>query len=127
MTRTAVSLAHDLAQRVGVPPAVAQDRLLTPGARIARRLGAHPARLSRFVANKSLQKLPSRYANPPLTEQGTYPSKPDICLLGTGAEAVREGWLAPPLARTNGAGRFNRAVARDENGNPRWTYHRAKR
>jgi hypothetical protein len=42
-------------------------------------------------------------------------------MLGTGAEAVREGWSAPPLARTNGAVRFNRAVAR-ENGNPRWTY-----
>jgi hypothetical protein len=44
---------NDLAQRAGVPPAAAQDRLLTPGAGIARRLRAHPARLSRFVAKNS--------------------------------------------------------------------------
>jgi hypothetical protein len=52
-------LAHDLAQCIGVPPAAAQDRLLTPGAGIARCLRAHPAGLSRFVAKKSVQKLPS--------------------------------------------------------------------
>jgi len=64
---------NDLAQRAGVPPAAAQDRLLTPGAGIARRLRAHPARLSRFVAKKSVQKLPNRHGNPVLFKQGTYP------------------------------------------------------
>jgi ABC-type polysaccharide/polyol phosphate transport system ATPase subunit len=37
-------------------------------------------------------------------------------------DSISEVGLVDRLARTNGAVRFNRAVARDENGNPRWTY-----
>ena len=90
-------LAHNLAQRVGVPPAAAQDRLLTPGTEITHRLRAHPARLSRFVAKKSVQKLPSRYGNPLLTEQGTYPRfhipqrrRPSSSVVSTDAPAIHD-------------------------------------
>jgi len=41
--------AHDIAQRICVPLAAAQDRLLAPRAGIAGRLRAHPTRLARFV------------------------------------------------------------------------------
>jgi ABC-type polysaccharide/polyol phosphate transport system ATPase subunit len=37
-------------------------------------------------------------------------------------DSISEVGLVDRLARTNGAVRFNRAVARDENGNSRWTY-----
>jgi hypothetical protein len=49
-------VAHDVAQRVGIPPATAKDRLLPPRARIARRFRAHPAGLAPLVAQKPIQK-----------------------------------------------------------------------
>ena len=42
-------IAYDVAQRFRVPPAAAQDRLLTPRARIPGRFRAHPTCLARFV------------------------------------------------------------------------------
>src|SRR3954468_24385091 len=39
-------VAHQIAQRLGVPLSPAEQRLLAPGARIARRLRPHPARLA---------------------------------------------------------------------------------
>jgi hypothetical protein len=66
-------IAHDIAQCICVPPAAAQDRLLTPWARIAGRLRAHPTRLARFVPQKPVQKLPRRCRYSLLTKQRTYP------------------------------------------------------
>ena len=61
-------LAYDIAQRIGIPLAAAQDSLLTPRAGCGRRFRAHPACLSWLVPKKSVQKLPSRYCNPLLPE-----------------------------------------------------------
>jgi hypothetical protein len=41
-------VAHQVAQRVGIPAATAQHRLLPPGAGITGRFGAHPAGLAPF-------------------------------------------------------------------------------
>ena len=66
-------IAHDVAQRIRVPPPAAEDRLLTPRTGIARRFRAHPAGLARFVPQKSVEKLSCRGRHPLLTEQATYP------------------------------------------------------
>ena len=66
-------IADDVAQCIRIPPAAAQDRLLTPRPGIARRLRAHPAGLARLVAQKPVQKLPRRRRHPLLTKQRTYP------------------------------------------------------
>ena len=66
-------LAHDVAQRIRVPPAAAQDRLLPPRAGITDRFRAHPARLAWLVPQKPVEKLSRRSRNPLLTEQGTNP------------------------------------------------------
>ena len=50
-----------------------QLRLLPPRAGIARRLGAHPARLARLAPQKPVQKLSRRGHHPLLAEQRTYP------------------------------------------------------
>jgi transposase len=65
--------ADDIAQCIGVPPAAAQDRLLTPRPAIARRFRPHPTCLSWLAPKKSVQKLSSRYCNTLLAEQRTYP------------------------------------------------------
>jgi hypothetical protein len=67
-------IAHNIAQRIGIPPAAAQDRLLTPRAGIARRLRPHPARLARLVTQQPVKKLSRRRGDPLLAEQITYPS-----------------------------------------------------
>src|SRR3954462_8926486 len=48
--------ADNIAQRIGIPAAPPQDRLLPPGARITRRLGPHPARLAPFLPQQSVKK-----------------------------------------------------------------------
>src|SRR5271156_2539214 len=49
-------VAHDVAQRIGVPPSTSQNRLLAPGARIAPRFGSHPAGLALLAAKKSIKE-----------------------------------------------------------------------
>jgi hypothetical protein len=64
-------IAYDVAQRFRVPPAAAQDRLLTPRARIPGRFRAHPTCLARFVPELPIQEFPCRRRNPLLAEQRT--------------------------------------------------------
>src|ERR1700693_4882927 len=66
-------IAYDVAQRLRIPPATAQDCLLTPRAGIARHFRPHPAGLARFVPQKSVQKLPRGARNPLLPKQRTNP------------------------------------------------------
>jgi hypothetical protein len=65
------AIAHDVAQRICVPPAAAQDRLLAPGTRIASCFRAHPARLARLVPQQAIQKQSRRCRKPLPTKQGT--------------------------------------------------------
>ena len=65
--------AHDVTQRIRVPPPSAQDRLLTPRAGIAGRLRAHPARLARLVPQKAVEKFFCRGRHPLLAEQRSNP------------------------------------------------------
>ncbi len=51
-------IPYDIAQRICVPSAAAQDGLLAPRARVARRLGAHPSGLASLVAQQSVQEQP---------------------------------------------------------------------
>ena len=48
--------AHDVTQGIGVPAPAAQDRLLPPGTRIARRLSAHPAGLAALVTQQTIRE-----------------------------------------------------------------------
>ncbi len=49
-------LAHDIAQRVGVPLAAPEHRLLTPRSGIASRLGSHPTSLAPFRPEQAVQE-----------------------------------------------------------------------
>src|SRR5246127_4700751 len=64
-------LTYNVAQRVGVPLPPAQDRLLAPRAWIAGRFRPHPTRLTRLVAQQSVEKLPRRGCDPLLRKQRT--------------------------------------------------------
>ena len=66
-------IAYDVAQRFRIPPAAAQDRLLTPRAGIASRFCAHPPCLARLVPEQSIQEFPCRCRDPLLAKQGTKP------------------------------------------------------
>jgi len=66
-------VAHQVAQRVGLPAAAAQDGLLPPGAGIARRLGPHPAGLAPLGAEQAVQEQPRRDRHPLLREQRPDP------------------------------------------------------
>jgi len=63
-------VAHDVAQRLRVPAATAEDGLLPPRPGVARRLGAHPAGLAPLVTQQPIQKQPRRSRRPVLREQG---------------------------------------------------------
>src|SRR3954468_21728366 len=76
-------LAHNIAQRVGIPAAPPQDRLLPPGAGVTRRFGAHPARLAPLLPPGAggpppLRRppTPSCPAPPPAAHQKTAPPRP---------------------------------------------------
>ena len=64
---------HGIAQVVGFPPAPAQNGLLSPRARITRRLRPHPARLALLIAKQAVQERPCRSRNPLLRKQRTHP------------------------------------------------------
>src|SRR3954453_15990959 len=66
-------LAHDVAQRIDIPAAPPQDRLLPPGAGITGRLGPHPPRLTPLLPEQSVKKHTGRRRHPFLREQRTHP------------------------------------------------------
>jgi len=49
-------IANDVTQGIGAPPPAPQDRLLPPGAGIARRFRTHPARLAPLLAQQTVQE-----------------------------------------------------------------------
>jgi hypothetical protein len=66
-------LAHHVAQRIGLPAAPPQDRLLPPGAGVTGSLGAHPARLASLLPKQPIEKHTRRCRYPFLREQGAHP------------------------------------------------------
>jgi hypothetical protein len=66
-------VAHQIAQRLGVPLSPAEQRLLAPGARIARRLRPHPARLAPLRPKERIQEQPRRMRRARLLEQRPDP------------------------------------------------------
>jgi hypothetical protein len=66
-------VAHDVPQRVGLPAAAAEDRLLPPGAGIAGRLGPHPPGLAPLGPQQAVQEQPGRDRDPLLREQRPDP------------------------------------------------------
>src|SRR3954453_18744479 len=55
-------LAHNIAQRLGIPAASPQDRLLPPGAGVTGRFGAHPARLAPLLPSSPSRNRPAEAA-----------------------------------------------------------------
>src|ERR1019366_1119750 len=53
-------IAHNVAQRIGVPSAATQNGLLTPGTGIACRLCTHPASLAPLSAKQPIQEQTCR-------------------------------------------------------------------
>src|SRR6478736_6468507 len=49
-------VAHHIAQSIGIPPVTAQDRLLPPWPRIARRLRPHPSGFATLVAKQTVHE-----------------------------------------------------------------------
>src|SRR5580692_10738612 len=49
-------LAYEITQRIGIPTVSPKQLLLPPRTRIAHHLRAHPARLTRLVAEQTIQK-----------------------------------------------------------------------
>src|SRR5258708_35080737 len=66
-------IAYDIAQGISIPVPAAQDRLLTPWARIASRLRPHPTGLAALVSEQTFQKKACILRNTLLPEQRTYP------------------------------------------------------
>src|SRR5437763_16976497 len=64
---------HDIAQGISVPISTTQDRLLTPWARIASRLRAHPTGLALLISEQTFQEQACIRRNTLLREQRTYP------------------------------------------------------
>jgi hypothetical protein len=65
--------AHQVAERVRLPAAAAEDRLLPPGAGIAGRLGPHPPGLAPLGPQQAVQEQPGRDRDPLLREQRPDP------------------------------------------------------
>jgi hypothetical protein len=65
--------AHDVAQRLRLPAATAEDGLLPPRPRVARRLGPHPPGLAPLRAEQPIKEPTGRCRHPLLREQGTHP------------------------------------------------------
>jgi hypothetical protein len=66
-------VAHQVAQRVRLPAAAAEDGLLAPGAGVARRLGPHPAGLAPLRPEQAVEEQPRRGRHPLLREQRPHP------------------------------------------------------
>jgi hypothetical protein len=57
--------AHHVAQNIRLPPAAAQDCLLTPGTGIARRFRSHPAGLATLITSRPSGNNPAEAATRP--------------------------------------------------------------
>jgi hypothetical protein len=66
-------VAHKIAQRIRLPVAAAEDGLLAPRTRIARRLRPHPAGLASLGAEQAVQEQAGRDCHPLLREQRPDP------------------------------------------------------
>src|SRR5438270_3465132 len=66
-------VAHDIAQGISVPISTTQNCLLTPWARIASRLCAHPAGLALLISEQTFQEQACMRRHTLLREQRTYP------------------------------------------------------
>jgi hypothetical protein len=66
-------VTHEVAQRIRLPAAAAEDGLLAPGAGVARRLRPHPARLAPLRPEEAVQEQPCRDRYPLLAEQRPDP------------------------------------------------------
>jgi hypothetical protein len=66
-------VAHDVAQRVRLPPAPAEDGLLPPRPRVARRLGPHPGGLAPLRPEQPIEEQAGRGRHALLGEQGADP------------------------------------------------------
>src|SRR3981081_4148010 len=66
-------IADDIAQGISIPIHATQDRLLTPWAGIASRLGAHPTGLALLISEQAFQEQTCIRRNTLLPEQRTYP------------------------------------------------------
>ena len=64
-------VAHNVAQRVGIPVAAPQHRLLAPGADIAGGLRAHPARLAPLRSEQRVQESRRRGHDARMPDQPT--------------------------------------------------------
>src|SRR5437762_13502497 len=66
-------VAHDIAQGISVPISTTQNCLLTPWARIASRLRAHPTGLALLISEQTFQEQACIRRHTLLREQRTYP------------------------------------------------------
>ena len=66
-------VAHHVAQAIRLPAAPAEGRLLPPRPGVARRLGAHPARLPPFGSEEAVEERRGRARHPLLQEQRPHP------------------------------------------------------
>ena len=66
-------LAHNVAQRIGIPAAPPQDRLLPPGTGVTRRFRPHPPRLAPLLPQQPIKKQTGRCRHPVLREQRAHP------------------------------------------------------
>jgi hypothetical protein len=66
-------IAHDVAQRVGIPAPAAENGLLTPRSRITRRFRAHPPGLAPLIPQQPVQEQARARPNTVLREQRPHP------------------------------------------------------
>jgi hypothetical protein len=66
-------IAHHVAQRIGIPAAPPQDRLLPPGTGVTGRFCPHPPRLAPLLPKQPIKKQTGRGRYPFLREQRAHP------------------------------------------------------
>src|SRR5271165_2572670 len=67
-------VAHNVAQRIRIPSATAQKRLLPPRTRIASRFGAHPSGLPPLITKQPIQEQARARRDALLSEQRPHPT-----------------------------------------------------
>jgi hypothetical protein len=71
-------VTHNIAQRVGIPVAAPQHRLLAPGTGIASGLRSHPPRLAALRSQQRVQESRRRGYNARVPDQPTEPGLPQF-------------------------------------------------
>jgi hypothetical protein len=64
------AIAHDVAQRIGIPAAAPKDRLLPSGTGITGRRGPHPPRLTPLLPRQSIRNRPADAATRSCVNKG---------------------------------------------------------